>query len=905
MQAVNDLIKNAFIAKKLLSWNITELTDVQIKAIDKGLLDGASLIVSSPTSSGKTLIAEIAALRAIDVGMRVLYLVSHRALADQKYSDFQKRFGSDSSQPISTIGLSTGDRSEGDADAQLRIATYEKAIGLIMSGQLSADNTLVVADELQILCDPTRGPDIETLCAIFRQRKVKQFVALTATVENPGDLADWMGCTLVQSSVRGTPLYQEIWTDTKRFKVTFGEETISEATSAQPVTNLSKVVSQLITDGFGPVLVFAETRREASEWAADFVRTRPKSTLGISISDQLELFSEPTDASEKLRQSAERCVAFHTADLSAQERQVLEEGFAKSQFEACFATSTLAAGVNYPFRTIVFPKLAFQYREPGARLSLAEYRNMSGRAGRLGLHQDGRSILIPKGPVELAHAQNLVQPRNEVLKSLLLQLSIRKTLLSLIASRIANTPEAIEEFFRNTLYWHKVLDKNVGSQAFLQSRSRQALAWLVENGLIAQFDDEVRITSLGKAAAMSGLLPETVVQFASMLKKNHDALENDFDNLADGLIYAACGSGEFCAEKPSRMLPFPPSTAFGGLAFWGGKTIPVTLDNANQRLLQSSYAIALYTTGLAERKIAYATGVTAGMTQRFAYDVAWVLEGLQRISMVPNLELSQSVSNQIAQLARRVRWGVPADTLDLLRVAEKHRVPGLGRQRAMELVGRGWSTFQDVIGAGKEKLFTVLKNSLRVEALLQSLNVNSGHAAESLAAAHIRIAHSLGIGPIIESCYGATGVEYEKAILELLQGSEHIQSVAIDDGSRQNVPDLLLKCGDLEVLMECKTSSKSHGLITKEDAWAVLQKAADFAAHPRRVTLGKSGFDESAKRKAAATKDLTLVENEAFIEAVLRLLIKEIDSKAFMNWLREPGLSELERLPGRYSYNLR
>ncbi len=146
---------------------------------------------------------------------------------------------------------------------------------------------------------------------------------------------------------------------------------------------------------------------------------------------------------------------------------------------------------------------------------------MSGRAGRLGLHQDGRSILIPKGPVELAHAHNLIQPKNEVLKSLLLQLSIRKTLLSLIASRFANTQDAIDEFLEIRSTGIRSSIKMSDRKLFCSlARSKRWLA--VDNGLIAQFDDEVRITPLGKAAAISGLLPETAVQFASMLNKNHD-----------------------------------------------------------------------------------------------------------------------------------------------------------------------------------------------------------------------------------------------------------------------------------------------------------------------------------------------------------------------------------------------
>ena len=106
--------------------------------------------------------------------------------------------------------------------------------------------------------------------------------------------------------------------------------------------DLKDVVAYLLKQGRGPILVFTETRKEASRYAEDFIGNRVRTTSGIEIAEQLELFSEPTESSEKLKSFAEKCVAFHTADLSAQERQVLEDGFAKSRFEVCFATSTLA-----------------------------------------------------------------------------------------------------------------------------------------------------------------------------------------------------------------------------------------------------------------------------------------------------------------------------------------------------------------------------------------------------------------------------------------------------------------------------------------------------------------------------------------------------------------------------------
>ncbi len=325
---------DTWLLQRLQSWGIESLTDVQQRALFAGVADGDSLVVSAPTSSGKTLIGEIAVLCALRSRFRAIYLVSHKALADQKYLDFVMRFGEDAAEPIGSVGLNTGDRTEGDIDAQLLVATYEKAIGLFLSGQLRPNNALIVADELQILGEPGRGPDIEALCAALRQRGVKQFVALTATVENPEDIAGWMECKLVRSTHRDVPLYQEIWYGGHAYRTKFGDDSGQEVQSGAASTNdLGAVVDHLLQLGRGPVLVFTESRREALTFATAFGQRRPRVGIGIALAQQLDLFSEPTDSSDQLRENAERRVAFHTADLSPQERQVIEKGFTDGNFE--------------------------------------------------------------------------------------------------------------------------------------------------------------------------------------------------------------------------------------------------------------------------------------------------------------------------------------------------------------------------------------------------------------------------------------------------------------------------------------------------------------------------------------------------------------------------------------------
>ena len=884
----------------LRAWGINTLTDIQVRALHEGIADGCSMIVSAPTSSGKTLIGEIAVLTALRQGIRAIYLVSHKALADQKYLDFVSRFGEKAKEPIASVGLNTGDRAEGDIDAQLLVATYEKALGLLIAGQLRATDALVIADELQILGEPGRGPEIEALCAVLRQREVRQFVALTATVENPEDLAGWMNCSLVQSTHRDIPLHQEIWYQGRVYRTTFGQDDGNEIDLGfTPSNNLLEVVAQLIEIGRNPVLVFTESRREAATYAASFGENRQRVAHGIEMADQLELFSEPTESSQQLKANAERCVAFHTADLSPQERQVIEEGFSGARFEVCFATSTLAAGVNFPFQTIVFPKLTFQWGDrAGSNLPRSDYRNMSGRAGRLGMHNEGYAVLLPRNQVELEHAKRLVSPENDRITSKLVSLSLRKSILMLVSAQLASDLDEVMDFFHNTLYWYQILDRNPEKLDSLRTKSNDAIQWLVDHGLLQQENHGVQITPFGHGVAMSGLLPETAVQLANLLREYGPQLEEAFDDWVNGLLYAVCACNEFRGDRPSRFLPWPTATLHDSITYWAAQKLPVPLDRTDVKLAQCAHAMALYVNGVAERKIAHSTKVSSGGIHRLAIDVAWVLDGIHKLTAVPELGCSQALGNNIAMLARRTRWGAPAEALDVIRVAARHNVPGFGRQRAMALIAQGISTLHDILDTAKEKLVDLLRSDRRAQALLDAASSSVGADAARFMTIHNQVATELGLSSLVDACNQKVGLEYEEAIYSMLCEETAWVVNKIDDGTRQNVPDLLLSIGELQVLIECKTATKRPPLIKKEDAWAVMQKAADFSPEMRRVTLGKPAFDETSKKKAAASYDITLVEHNTFMEGLLRVHSGTLEAMEFLQWLATPGVADLERLGG-------
>jgi len=192
--------------------DITELRPCQAKALKKGLLEGKNLLVCTPTASGKTLVAELAAIKSIAEGKgKAIYIVPLKALANEKYKDFKKRYGG-----IAKIALSIGDLDSADpylAEYDLIIATSEKMDSLIRHhAPWLSSIAAVIIDEVHLMNDPGRGPTVEILITILRQLLKKvQIIALSATIGNPEELAEWLDANLVIDSWRPVELHKGIY----------------------------------------------------------------------------------------------------------------------------------------------------------------------------------------------------------------------------------------------------------------------------------------------------------------------------------------------------------------------------------------------------------------------------------------------------------------------------------------------------------------------------------------------------------------------------------------------------------------------------------------------------------------------------------------------------------------------
>ena len=187
----------------------SKLTPIQEKAIQAGLLQQKSLLVCAPTASGKTLIATMAIVHQLTKG-KSLYIVPLKALATEKYKEYQQLFQSTSYRVI----MSTGDVDSDSpylAKYDVIILTSEKLDSLLRHKVTWLQEVrTVIIDEIHLLNDPSRGPTLEIIITLLKMLLRPQLLGLSATIGNPQELANWLGAELVEDSWRPVELKKGI-----------------------------------------------------------------------------------------------------------------------------------------------------------------------------------------------------------------------------------------------------------------------------------------------------------------------------------------------------------------------------------------------------------------------------------------------------------------------------------------------------------------------------------------------------------------------------------------------------------------------------------------------------------------------------------------------------------------------
>ena len=440
---------------------IDELYPPQAQAVEAGALEGENLVAAVPTASGKTMIAAMAMLSAIERGGTALYIVPLRALASEKYEEFGRfeAFG------VST-GLSVGDyesTSDWLASRDLIVATSEKVDSLVRNDADWLSNlTCVVADEVHLVDDSSRGPTLEVTLAKLRELARRnglpmQLVALSATVGNAGAIADWLDANLVDSEWRPIDLKTGVHYGNALNFADGSQRQVGVKASERPEAAL---VRDIVEEG-GSSLVFVNSRRNAESAAerlgpttAEFLSEDEEARLA-ELAAEIRAVSD-TETSEDLAACVEGGSAFHHAGLASEHRSLVENAFRERLLKAVSATPTLSAGVNTPARRVIVRDWRrFDSSAGGmAPLSVLEVHQMMGRAGRPGLDPYGEAVLLAKSHEEMAELfdRYCYADPEPVQSKLAAEPALRTHVLATIASGFARTRTALLEFLEETLY---------------------------------------------------------------------------------------------------------------------------------------------------------------------------------------------------------------------------------------------------------------------------------------------------------------------------------------------------------------------------------------------------------------------------------------------------------------------
>ncbi len=258
-----------------------ELFPPQVEALRKDLLNGANIVVSAPTASGKSLIALMAALKHILENRKVIYVAPLKSLVYEK----AQSWGTVISKVGGRLAVSTGDYDRiepGLARANMVLMTYEKLDSLLRHGVTWLYNIgLLIVDEIHYISDTKRGPVLEvSLARILSRSSTVQVVAMSATISNALDVAKWLNAELVLSNWRPVQLREGILYRGKIVWSNGEEERVRRYTGDASID----AALDCIEDG-GQSLVFVQSRRKAVNLALKLLKyaeknPRIKSVLG-------------------------------------------------------------------------------------------------------------------------------------------------------------------------------------------------------------------------------------------------------------------------------------------------------------------------------------------------------------------------------------------------------------------------------------------------------------------------------------------------------------------------------------------------------------------------------------------------------------------------------------------------
>jgi len=450
------------------------LMPVQQLAVQDGLLEGQHLLVVSATASGKTFIGEMAGMKNFLEGRgRMLFLVPLVALANQKYQRFRDRYGH-----LMRVTLQTGvsrlnlpetrPAGERDINAPVVVGTYEGIDHALRTGRSLKDIGTVVIDEVQMLEDPDRGHRLDGLIARLKHvAPDAQFLYLSATIGLPGLLAEKLRANLVRYAARPVALERHLIFVERAKKIGFIKQMVAEE---------YKIKS---SKGYrGQTIVFTNSRARCHV-----------------IADALGRKAAP----------------YH-AGLTSQERRDVERRFANGELAAVVTTAALAAGVDFPASQVVFDALAMGIEW----LTVQEFHQMMGRAGRPDFHDLGRVVIMaePGG----SYSRTSRKTEDEVAVGLL------RGEMEEVAPEY-DMEQSSEEFVANAVVCGGDEQQIIRMNRAMVGTLEPALPTLLDYNLVRRRAGRIELTDMARVMAEHFIGVERLIEIKDLVRRMDDAAE--------------------------------------------------------------------------------------------------------------------------------------------------------------------------------------------------------------------------------------------------------------------------------------------------------------------------------------------------------------------------------------------
>ncbi len=657
---------------------ISRLYPPQEHALKSGLLEGKNLVLSTPTASGKTLVAEIAMARTLSLGKKAVYVVPLRSLAYEKFLDFKEKY----SELGYHVRLEMGDLDSSKVylgDFDLLIVTAEKLDSILRSRERWFKNVgILVMDEIHMITTD-RGPVYEIIIAKFQKLFPGiQTLALSATIGNAGEIADWLQAGLVETNWRPVKL-------------------VEETRAGKKFENLKEIIQQSVSEG-GQILVFVNSRRSAEAVAEKLgeeltLAGKNRKKLEKISQEILQALPSPTRQCKRLSGCVKNATAFHHAGEVNKQRILVENSFKEGKIKVVVATPTLAFGVNLPSRVVVIRDTK-RYSHSGyyEHIPVLEYKQMVGRAGRPKYDSMGRAIILAKNEEEENFLiEKYIQGKIEKITSRLgVEPVLRFHILAAIASQFSRTQKSLLDFLELTFFSYQY-----GLLGF-EEKIDQILDQLEEWDFIRKESKFLLPTPLGMRVSELYLDPQTAYNYITLL--NLAERNRKFSPIS--LLEMLCDAAEMPLLRVSRQE----EPSLWEKASQVEENLLRDLDSFDLdytflERFKTSLLFNSWTSELSEDLILEKYRVAPGILHQKLRILEWLAYSASEISKILKLKTAEK---ELRRLETRVKYGVKEELLPLV------RIKNIGRVRARRLFNAGVKKPSDIKKVSLPKLSRIL-----------------------------------------------------------------------------------------------------------------------------------------------------------------------------------------------------